>query len=32
MCPYQMDWEDNCDENIKIASFIKPKGKAIMES
>ena len=32
MCPYRMDWEDNCDENIKIASFIKPKGKAIMES
>jgi hypothetical protein len=24
MCPYQMDWEDNCGENIKIASFIQP--------
>ena len=32
LCPYQMNWEDNCGENIKIASFIQPKEKAMMES
>jgi len=33
LCPYKiMDWEDNCGENIKIASFVLPYGKAMMES
>ena len=31
LCPYTMNLEDNCGENIKIASFIQPK-ETMMES
>jgi ribonuclease T2 len=27
LCPYTMNWMDNCGENIKIASFINNDGK-----